>query len=166
MTSLLYRPVFYLHILAAFFFLLSHGASAAVTFRLRRETGLDRIRALLDLSGYPYNLTLLSLAIMIVGGVAMGFLGHWWAHGWIWVSLVLLIAIGVAMSFIATGHFHRIRKAGGLPYLDGYKEHPPVEPAPPEETAGLIASGRAYLIALIGLGGWAVVLSLMIFKPF
>lgn len=166
MTSLLYRPVFYLHILATFTFMLCHGASAVVAFRLRHETSRDRIRALLDLSGYPYNLMLLSLAIVILGGVAMGFLGHWWARGWIWVLLVVLIAIGVAMSILATGHFHRIRKAVGLPYLAGYKEHPPVEPAPPEEIAGLIASGRPYLIALIGLGGWAVVLWLVIFKPF
>jgi hypothetical protein len=51
--------------------------------------------------------------------VALGFLGRFWSSGWIWASLGLLIGIIVAMSLIASRHFHRVRKAAGsLPRRD------------------------------------------------
>jgi hypothetical protein len=164
--AFLYRSVLYVHILAGFVFLLSHGASASVAFRLRHETEMGRIRALLDLSSAGFTTMYASLGALIILGVALGFMGHWWANGWIWAALVLLIAIAVAISVLAVGHFAQVRKAVGQPFMVNYKEQPPVEPASPEEIARLLASGRPYRIALIGLGGWAVVLLLMVFRPF
>lgn len=70
------------------------------------------------------------------------------------------------MTFLASNHFHRIRKAVGLPYREGNKEHPPVEPASPQEIHALLTSVRAHLLTVIGIGGWALILYLMIFKPF
>jgi hypothetical protein len=152
--------------LFGFLYMLAHGASAASAFQLRRETNLDRIRALLDLSGSSFRLMYLSLLVMFLGGIVLGFLGRWWSSGWIWLSLGILIAILVLMSLMASRQFHRIRKAVGLSYLDGTKEHPPVEPASPEEIRKVLSSGRAYLITAIGLGGWTAILWLMVFKPF
>lgn len=162
----LYKPGLFFHIFFGFLYMLSHGASTTVAYRLRRETSLERIRALLDLSRSSFTLMYLSLLAMVLGGVALGFLGHWWSTGWIWTSLVLLVLILVVMGVIASNHFHRVRKAAGLPYLEGTKEHPPIDPAPPEELGQLLQSGRPHLITLIGIGGWAVILWLMIFKPF
>lgn len=162
----LYKPVLFIHILFGFLYMLSHGASASVAYRLRHESSLERIRALLDLSRSSFTLMYLSLLAMLVGGIALAFLGHWWSAGWIWASLVLLVAILIAMGLVASKHFHRLRKAVGLPYLDGMKEHPPVDPASPEELATLLKSGMPHLMTLIGIGGWAVILWLMIFKPF
>ncbi len=162
----LYRSVLFLHILFGFLYMLSHGASVSVAYRLRREASLDRVRALLDLSGSSFMLMYVSLLAMILGGVALGFLGSWWATGWIWTSIALLILILVAMGLIASKYFHRVRKAAGLPYLEGYKEHPAIAPASQEELHELLKSGKPHLMTLIGLGGWAVILGLMIFKPF
>jgi hypothetical protein len=108
----------------------------------------------------------LSLLAMLLGGITLGFLGRWWSFGWIWVALFLLVAIIVGMGLIAAPHFHRVRKAAGLPYRDGNKDHAPVEPSSPEEIAHLLQAGRPHLITLIGIGGWAIILGLMIFKPF
>jgi hypothetical protein len=166
MVFALYKPILYLHILAAFLYILSHGASAAAAYRLRHESQIERIRALLDLSGSTFSLMYVSLLVVVLAGVAMGFMGRWWAAGWIWTSLALLLAIVVSMSLIASRHFHRVRKAVGLPFLEGTKEHAPVAPGPPDELAGLLVSGKPHLITLIGLGGWAVILALMVFKPF
>ena len=163
---LLYKPALFIHIFFGFLYMLSHGTSATVAYRLRHESNLDRIRTLLDLSRSSFTLMYLALLAMALGGVALGFLGHFWSSGWIWASLVLLVAVLVVMGLIASRHFHRVRKAAGLPYLDGSKEHPPVAPASPEELASLLQSGRPHLITLIGIGGWAVILWLMIFKPF
>lgn len=163
---LLYKPVLYLHILAGFIYMLSHGASAAAAFRLRHEQNLDRIRAMLDLSQSFLGVGLISLLVMFLAGILLGFLGRWWAAGWIWLSLGLLVLTAVAMGLLASRHFHQVRRAVGLPYLDGNKEHPPIEPASPEEIQALLRSGKPHLITTIGVGGWAVILWLMVFKPF
>ena len=162
----LYRPVLYLHFLSAFVYMLSHGASATVAYRLRSESNLERIRALLELSQSSFSVMYLSLLAMVLAGIALGFLGRWWSAGWIWLSLGLLILVLVLMWLLASKSFHRVRKAAGLPYLDGTKEHPPVEPASPDELKALLKAENPNLITLVGIGGWAVILWLMIFKPF
>lgn len=108
----------------------------------------------------------LSLLVMVLAGIALGFAGHWWSTGSIWVSLVLLIAILVAMSPLASIHFHRLRKAVGLPYREGNKEHPPVDPPSTSEIQALLVSGRPHLLTTTGIGGWALMFYFMVFKPF
>lgn len=66
----------FIHILANLLYIMSHGASAIVAFRLRRETALERIRALIDLSAYSYTFMFLSLLTMFVAGIALGFAGR------------------------------------------------------------------------------------------
>ncbi|HSR47555.1 MAG TPA: hypothetical protein VLL77_06150 [Anaerolineales bacterium] len=166
MLAQLYKPLLYLHVLAGFLYMFSHGASGFVSFRLRQENVLDRIRALLDLSGYSFVLMYVSLLVMVLAGILLGFAGRWWSTGWIWASLILLVAMLVAMWLLASNHFHALRKAIGLPYREGNKEHPAVEPASVEEIQGLLRSGRPHLLTLIGIGGWAVILYFMVFKPF
>jgi len=46
----MYAWVVFLHVLGAFAFVMAHGVSANVVFRLRHETQRERIAALLDLS--------------------------------------------------------------------------------------------------------------------
>jgi hypothetical protein len=162
----LYKPVLFLHVFFGFIYMLAHGASAMAAYRLRAEENLERIRALLDLSGSSFTLMYVSLLAMTLGGVALGFLGRWWSAGWIWTAIILLVAILIVMSIMASRHFHRVRKAVGLPYLEGSKQRPPVAPASLEELKPLLRSGRPHLMTLIGVGGWAVILWLMVFKPF
>ena len=162
----LYQPVLFLHIFFGFVYMLSHGASAAVAYRLRFETNLDRVRALLDLSASSFSAMYLSLLGMIAGGIALGFLGRWWSSGWIWLSLGLLVLILVLMWFLASKPFHLGRKAAGMSYLDGTKEHPAEQPASPQELEARLKGVNPNRITAFGLGGWAVILWLMIFKPF
>jgi hypothetical protein len=161
-----YRTILYLHVFLGFIYMLAHGASFSVAFRLRQEHDLERIKALLELSRSSFGLMYLSLVLMLAGGIALGFLGHWWSYGWIWVSLGLLVAIVVYMAFSSSRHFHRIRKAAGLPYFDGSKEQPAVAPASAGELRKLLDSGKPHLYTLIGIGGWGLVLFFMVFKPF
>ncbi len=46
----MYDAVKFLHVLGVFAFLMAHGASASMLFRLRRERDPEKIRTLLDLS--------------------------------------------------------------------------------------------------------------------
>lgn len=161
----MYPWIVFLHVASAFTFLLTHGASAAVAFRLRQEKSPERIRALLELSTATVKVMYLSLLLLLLSGIVAAFLGRWWSRGWIWASLGILIAITVAMTLISARAYYPLKAALGLPDPWGNAELPP-EPASEDEIAAILAAGRPELLTLIGLGGWIVVLWLMMFKPF
>ena len=87
-------------------------------------------------------------------------------RGWIWLSLLLLIGIIVAMFIIGSKRYSLVRKALGMAWFDGQKGHPAGEPAPVEEIQALLANSPAITLTVIGFGGIAVILWLMMFKPF
>ena len=107
-----------------------------------------------------------SLLALLVSGIISGFMGDWWGNGWIWLSLALLIGIIVSMFVIGSRNYSRVRQALGMPYFDGRQEHPAGEPASAEEIDRLLAKAPAITLAIIGFGGVAVILWLMMFKPF
>jgi MFS family permease len=158
--------IVFLHILGAFGFLLGHGASAAATFQLPRESDMNHIRALLDLSRVFDVFSAISILILLLGGILAGIIGRWWNQGWIWLSLGLLIAIGIHMAIYGSRYFNDLRKAVGLSYRDGNKEIEAQEPATQEEINAIIKSGKPMQLMIIGFGGFALILYLMMYKPF
>lgn len=164
----MYPWLVYLHVLATLTFLFAHGVTSIVAWRLRSVPDPATARAWLGLyaAGRYVMLFYGSLLVLLVSGVAAGFMGDWWSQGWIWLSLALLVAIIVGMFLIGTRHYGRLRQALGLPWFDGRKEHPAGEPAPNEEIQALLASSPALALTAIGFGGIAVILWLMMFKPF
>ena len=50
---MLVRWIVPFHVLSVITFFLAHGAGAAMAFRIRKETSLERMRAMLDLSSTP-----------------------------------------------------------------------------------------------------------------
>jgi uncharacterized membrane protein len=154
-----YRWWVFLHIAGVFGFLIAHGVSVGVAFRLRREREPKRIMALLDLSNSSITLLYWSLLLLIGGGVVAGFVGDWWGDGWIWVSLgTLLLTIG-AMYAVATTYYRRLRTVIGA-MADGSQ-------AISEERLGEVLAGpRAWVLAAIGFGAILFILYLMLFKPF
>ena len=161
----MYLWIVYLHVLAVFGFLMSHGISVAVAFTLRKERKPERISVLLNLSGSSIGILNASILILLLTGIVSGFIGRWWGRGWIWLSLGLLIAISVYMSMVATGFYHQVRKAIGEPYMVNYKPQPAVEPASNEEVDRLLNQSRPVVLAVVGLGGLALITWLMVFKP-
>lgn len=162
----MYPWIIFLHVAAAFAFVLAHGASAAAAFALRRERSLERIRALLTLSGSTFNVMYLSLLTLLVSGIVGGVMGRWWSRGWIWTSLGALIAIMVGMTAFGTLSYGKIRKAVGLEYFENWRPHPPIDPVSAEEIEALLSRTQPVLLTLIGYGGLLIILWLMMFKPF
>lgn len=166
----MYRWWVFLHILAAFAFLMGHGVSVAMALALRREREPERIQTLLGLSRVYLNVTYGSLLLLLIGGIVAGFLGHWWGHGWIWASLAILVGLWVSMSVLGTSFYDRVRIAVGLEPMYGarkkawLKERPP--PAAPAELDALLSSSRPFLLAWMGVIGLALILWLMVLKPF
>src|SRR5260370_27863841 len=104
----MYRWLIFLHVLAVFTFLLAHGASAAVSFRLRGERVVARVQVLLELSRGANAVADAALLVLLAAGIAAGFMGNWWGHYWIWTALGLLLLISDVMTTLGSGPLTRV----------------------------------------------------------
>lgn len=164
---MLYQLVVFLHVLSVLGYLLAHGVSAAVSFALKKERDINRVRALLDLSAASYPTMLWTLLSIVVFGLAAAFLNMvWWGFGWIWVSIVVLVVIIVLMAIYGSAVFGEIRKAVGLPYMVKGKPFPAEPVKSDEEIHAALAKINPTLLLVIGYGGFAVIAWLMRLKPF
>jgi hypothetical protein len=162
----MYRWLVFIHVLGVFLFLMAHGISAGVSFRVRVERNLERLRALLELSSASYGIMYGGLVLLLLAGIIAGFAGKWWGKGWIWLSLILLIVETGAMSGLGSSFYNRARKAVGSPYRAGRGIHPADPPASPEEIDTLLQAGKPVLLTAIGAVGIVIIAWLMMFKPF
>ncbi len=170
----MYHLWVFVHIAGAIGFLAAHGASAAVALRLRHERAPERVRALLDLSASTRPFMYGSLAVLLVGGIVAGFLGHWWRQGWISAALVLLVVLLVAAGPLAVPYYRRVRQAVAVPAGGPAEPDPqavpvggPADPgAREQELADLLDSTRPVVIAVVEVAGVLGILWLMVAKPF
>jgi hypothetical protein len=88
----------FVHLAGVAAFLIAHGISVGVAFKLRGERDPARIDALLQLSSSSIGFLHPTIGILVLGGVVGGFLGNWWAFGWIWASIGILVAVYVLIG--------------------------------------------------------------------
>ena len=165
---MLYPWLVFAHVLGVFGFLLAHGSAAAVAFRLRGEREVERIRALLDLSMGASVVGNASLLVLLAFGIAAGFVGNWWGYHWIWTALGLLILVSIAMTLVGSGPLIRIRQLVGAsgPSRAKAVTLPRAGTDYDQQLTSLLAAVHPVLLTVIGGGGLAVILWLMLFKPF
>ena len=121
-------------------------------------------RVLLQLSGSSFKVMAISLLVLLLSGIIAGFIGQWWGHGWIWVSLILLMAVYGVMALLGTRVLNNVRQGIGLP--SAYGQPPRTEPFSAEELDALLNRSQPARLALLGFGGIGVIAWLMMFKPF
>ena len=163
---MLIRWFVFIHVLSAITFFLAHGAAAAMVFKVRSETDFARIRAMVDLSASTFKIYMLSFLIMGLTGLTMPFLIHIWNKIWVWLSIVLILFVVVWMGMVNEKQIKQLRRLVGLSYMQGFNQLPAEPPASPEEVAALLKKINPYQWALVGYGIPAIVLWLMVFKPF
>lgn len=161
-----YPWVVFVHVAAAFLFVMGHGASMWVSDQIRRERDPTRIQALLELSSRSLGLVYASLLTLLVAGIAAGIMGGHFGRGWIWAAIIVLVAIIVLMYALASRYYGRVREAVGMRSYQTAKDAPDPTPISPEELAVLVDSRRPDVIGLVGVIGLLVLLWLMMFKPF
>ena len=166
MLTILIRWLIFLHVLAALTFYMTHGASATMAFKVRKETDFARIRAMLDLSNSTMIMMFLSFAVMGLTGLIMPFMIHIWNRGYIWVSIVLMLFVLIYMAVFNETSYKELRRLVGLPYRKGSKELPAEPSSSPEEVAALLKKTSVTGLIVVGYVIPAFVLWLMIFKPF
>lgn len=165
----LYPWIVFIHAASVLLFFIAHGTSMAVAFRLKRERDPERVRMLLDLSSWSLGVApSLAFVVGAVAGIAAGIMGGWFGQAWIWVSLVLLVVVSGAMTPMVAARLNAIRTAAGTQAINPFSRKPP-SPAPdpdPRELDRLLDAWSPAPSAIMGLGGFLVILWLMFFKPF
>ena len=162
----LYPWVVFVHVAAAFLFVMGHGASMWTSDQIRRERDPVRIRALLDLSSRSLGLVYGSLLALLIAGIAAGVMGGHFGRGWIWAAIVVLVTIIVLMYALASRYYGRVREAVGMRSYQTPKDAPDPTPVSADELAALLDSRRPDVIGLVGIIGLLILLWLMMFKPF
>ena len=170
-----YRWLVFVHVLSVLMLLLLHGAVFTVTYALRQERHPERIGALLDLSlasidsrralGRLFTITFL---VVVASGVALMIAGGWWRFWWPWLSIAVFVAILLAMTELGRLPMAKLRRAVGLPWIAGRTKPDWQAPEPPDQAAteAALAGLRPTALTVIGVGGFAILLWLMMFKPF
>jgi len=158
--------IVFIHVVGVILFLIGHGVSVFVAWRLRTERDVASIRTLLDLSRRSIGVMSIGLVTWFLGGILAGFSGSYWTSGqlWIWASLVLAILVVGMMTPMGRFYFNRIRTAVGV--------DPQTNAADPNFVVdqgaldAAIASGNPMLLAVVGVGALVILAWLMIVKPF
>jgi hypothetical protein len=158
MLAIDYRWWKFLHVAAVLGFVLFHGVSVLVAFRLRKERERVRIAELLQFSGSSTMGMYASLGALILFGVIAGFSGKWWSYWWIWISLGLLVATIVEMGVVARPYYQQLKDAiqlrpSGVPRKSD------------EELADLLRARAALFNAVFGIAALVIITWLMIWKP-
>jgi len=146
------------HLTGVFVFLLAHGVSVGVQFRLRKERDPHKVVALLELSGTSVQGFYMGLGILLVGGFAAVATGHLWGKSWIWASVGVLVLTSAAMLGMARPYYRRVgvvarAMAGGS------------EAVTAEQFDGVLRETRSISVAAIGFVGLAAILYMMVMKP-
>lgn len=166
MVAILIRWLVFLHVLSAITFFLAHGTSAAMAFQVRKESDFVRIRALLDLSWSTMIVMGVSFLVLGVTGVILPFLAHVWNKVYIWLSIVLMLGVFFYMAMFNETHYKDLRRLVGLPYMRGNQRLPAETPSNPKDVEALLRKSSTTGLVISGYVVPAIVLWLMIFKPF
>jgi MFS family permease len=161
-----YPWIVFVHVAAAFLFVMFHGASMWASDQIRRERDPERIRTLLELSGRSLGGVYIALLTLLVTGIIAGIAGNHFGRGWIWASIVVLVLIIVLMYALASSYYAKVREAVGMRSMRTKKDDPDPTPLPAEALAVLVDTRRADYIGLVGIVGILILLWLMMFKPF
>ena len=161
----MYGFVVLLHVLGAFAFVMAHGVSMLIAFRLRGERDPARQSLLLELSGLSVGLMYIGLGVLLLAGILAAFMGGLWGRGWIWASLGILVVVIAVMYAVATPFYGRMRAAAGVPGTEQLATRFKPTPTPADLNA-LATSSRPFVLAAVGSIGLAVIVWLMLSKPF
>jgi hypothetical protein len=147
-----------IHLAGVVGFMAAHGTSMAATVMLRRFREPQQVAGVLQLSAATVSSFYLSTVVLLVGGIGAGVVGKWFDQAWIWVSLGLLIGVGILMFPMARHHFRRIRMVLELMETGTAVSR--------DDFVRVVSSGNPILTAGTGFVGVLLIVYLMVLKPF
>jgi hypothetical protein len=149
----------FVHLVGMAGFLTAHGVSMFAMFQLRGVgTDRDRVFDLCDRSKRSIGPMYLSTGLLVLGGVMGGIAGEWFGDGWLWVSILVLLATMAAMSSITTPYMKKLRD-GCTRWHDGSYT------LSDEDLREALEGPIVPLTTAVGSLGFLIILYLMVYKP-
>ena len=161
----IYPWVVIAHVVAVIVAFGAHGVSAFAMFRVRRESDRVRLAAILDLSASALGIATVGLLVALILGVVATLMGGFAGQVWPWISVGILVIVGIAMTPMAVGPMSEVRRALGLPTRRDRAGDRPRTPAPDEDLAAAQARLRPELVTSFGVVAIVVLVWLMEAKP-
>ncbi len=158
-----YPWVVFVHMASVLAFMLAHGIHMTAMWATRREPDPERMLTFFNDLPTAAGLRVL-LAVVVLSGATAAFMGSWWGSGWIWASLALLALITVVMWRFGGGFFGLVQEAAEAAVAARIAD--PSNPGPQAAYDAARGAWPTPVLSVIGLGGLAVILWLMMFKPF
>ena len=159
----MYEWLIFLHVAAVLAFMLAHGVHISAMWRMRAEA--DPAVSLTLLNVVPsVGLLRFWLAVIVGTGVLAGFMRSWWTGGWIWTSLAVLVVIWVAMWRYA-GHYYGLVEDAAARAIEA-RASDATDATGQREFDAARRGWQPIGMTVVGFGGLAVILWLMMFKPF
>lgn len=159
----MYHWLVFAHVAAVLAFMLAHGIHMTAMWATRREPDPERMLTFFNDLPTATGLRVL-LAVVVLSGATAGFMGSWWGSGWIWTSLALLAFIAVVMWRFGGGFFGLVQAAAEAAVAARTAD--PSNRGPQDAYDAARRGWQTVGMSVIGIGGLAVILWLMMFKPF
>ena len=153
----MYQWLVFLHLAGFTLFLLAHGVSMFAAFRVRREADPERAKLILELSARGSQTSYVGLILLGIGGLGAAGVNGWLLDGWVIASYVVLAIVLFGMYAIGASYYYRLRQA-----LEGAEG---VAPIGSDELHVRLQTRRPEALAALGLGGLAILVWLMVFRP-
>jgi hypothetical protein len=158
----MYHWLLFLHIATVLGFMLAHGVQVMIMLSQRSEPDPERNLALFESLPDVLPLRILMMSVVATGLLLVAALSLW-GRWWIWLSLLLLALIWLAMYRFGGAYYTILEETA----TRAIKARGTVLEA--DETAAFARARTAWhpaALAVTGLGGIAIILWLMVFKPF
>jgi len=158
----MYNWVVYLHVTMIFIFLIQHAAEIWVSFKLREQKEPEGVFATYSFmpDNNVRNLRITYSAI-IVTGMAAGLMSTWWRQGWMWTALGIMILIWIVMSRVAPIYLNAVDAATNYA-LENKDDKSTID----KFRNDLKSRREPEIMTITSIVGGAVILWLMMFKPF
>jgi hypothetical protein len=159
----MYNWLVFLHIFFAFLFMLAHGVHAAAMLSFRAESDPERSLTHFTIVPAPTLIRVLTV-LMGLPAIVAAFLSSWWSRGWVWASIGVFLGISFVMVKYGAGYYSLIERAA-MDAIEAKKTNTNLAVAL-KKFDDARRSPQAIIVSIVGIGGLAIILWLMRFKPF
>ena len=158
----MYLWVVYLHVLVIYVFLVQHAAEIWVSFKLREQAQPEGIYATYNFmpANNVRNLRI-TYSLIIITGIAAGFITTWWRQGWMWTALGVMIVIWIVMRRVSSNYLYAV-DAIAEQALKNKEDTALLE----KFRSDLQARREPEILSVTSVIGGLIILWLMMFKPF
>src|SRR5262245_66161501 len=107
----MYQWLVFLHLIGLVLFVMTHGVSMFVAFRVRADPQPDTARLLLGLSQRANQAMYLGLLLLGIGGLGAAWNANQLTTSWVVASYVVLFLVLIGMWAIGAGFYYPLREA-------------------------------------------------------